>query len=328
MHLSERWESDQPGDRLLLTALTPLSWLYAAGWQAYLGVYRLGLKRAKEPHAPVICIGNLVSGGSGKSPVTLEVARILRSQGREVVVSCSGYGSPSAAAAQLAPEGPLDARKWGDEPAMIRWLAPELPLIVGRRRVLAAELCARHYPQAVMLMDDGFQHLPLRKHLSIVLDPTDPKNRRCLPAGPYREPRGNRRRADTVLPGEYRVVPEPLSFVTADGQETPAPAEASALCALGRPQGFLAAAESAGVRLAARRLLPDHDPLNAGTLFDSLPEGLPVIVTAKDWVKLRERTDASRHSILIARHRVRIEPEEAFASWLAKRLDEFTQERV
>jgi len=320
MHASELWEGPAFGAKLARTLLTPASWLYAAGWQTYLGVYRLGLKKAKKPHTPIVCVGNLVSGGSGKTPVTLRIAELLRSQGRPVVVSCSGYGSPAAEAARIAPEGPLRAAEWGDEAAMFRWLQPDLPLIVGRRRVLAAQLCHERFPDAILLMDDGFQHLPLAKDLTIVLDPKEPKNSRCLPAGPYREPRSNRRRADLVLPGEFQIVEAEPVLVDLEGAVR-AVAECTLLCALAQPQKVADSLARIGVVVRDRRLLPDHDSLQGGTLVSSLPNDRPVVVTAKDWVKLRERPDVGERDFLILKHAVRIEPEDRFAAWLTQRLD-------
>jgi tetraacyldisaccharide 4'-kinase len=324
MHATEVWEGDGPGARVARVALTPISWLYAAGWQTYLGIYRAGIKRAREAHCPVVCVGNLIVGGSGKSPFTRFVAQQLGILGREVVVSSSGYGSPASEAASVAPRGPLSPKEWGDEAAMLRWLEPDLPLIVGRRRVLAAELCHEHFPNAVMLMDDGFQHLPLRKHLSIILDPLRPKNTRCLPAGPYREPRSNRRRADFVLPGDIPLVSILTGFVDPDGQRvdrhTLASSPVSYLCALGQPKGFIESLSTVGLQVSPGLALRDHDPLSAGNLVDALPE-VPIIVTAKDWVKLRERPDVGRRRFLVALHEVRAEPAEAFRAWLETKLN-------
>jgi tetraacyldisaccharide 4'-kinase len=321
MHASELWESDSAKARLARIGLLPLSALNAFGWEAYLAVYRLGIKRAIEPHSPVICIGNLVSGGAGKSPLTLHLAEILRSLGKEVVVACSGYGGPHAEAAAMTPHGPLLAKEWGDEPAMFRWLMPDLPLVVGRRRVLAAQLVHQHHPKAVMLMDDGFQHLPLKKHLTIVLDDPAPKNKWCLPAGPYREPRWNRKRADTVVPGRFRIETEPLRLIQPDGSQERG-GEYSLLCALGQPSRFVSSVESATMRPATLTVtLPDHDPLDAGTLLQRFPEQRPIVVTSKDWVKLRERPDVAQRTWLIARHRVRLEPADEVRRWLIERLD-------
>ena len=319
MHASELWEGQSIGAKLARTVLTPASWLYALGWQSYLAIYRFGLKKAKKPHSPVVCVGNLVSGGSGKTPVTLHLVSVLRELGYEVAVSCSGYGSPASEAARVAPEGPLLASEWGDEAALFRWLLPDLPLIVGRRRVLAAQLCHERFPGALLLMDDGFQHLPLAKDFSLVLDPLRPVNTRCLPAGPYREPRGNRKRADLVLPGEFRIEEEPGLLVDPAGEARQVD-ECALLCALGQPQKVVATLAAMGVRVAEQFLLPDHDPLTAGTLVAGLPKGRPVAVTVKDWVKLRERADVGERDFLILKHSVRIEPRNEFAAWLKRRL--------
>ncbi|AIE84249.1 tetraacyldisaccharide 4'-kinase [Fimbriimonas ginsengisoli] len=322
MHASELWGSDSPKAKLARLGLTPLSALYALGWEGYLAMYRLGIKQAQEPHCPVLCVGNLVVGGAGKSPLTLHLAQLLRDMGREVVIGCSGYGGPHAEAAALAPSGPLSSREWGDEPAMFRWLLPDVPLVVGRRRVLAAELVQRSHPNAVLVMDDGFQHLPVRKHVTLLLDEPNPKNSLCLPAGPYREPRWNRRRADEVLPGRFRVESEPLCIARPDGETVSPPVEYALLCALGQPQRFIEAVESATRRAATPAIrLADHDPLDAGTLLERLPTDRPTIVTAKDWVKLRERADLGEREWLIARHSVRVEPAIEFRQWLDAKLD-------
>jgi tetraacyldisaccharide 4'-kinase len=261
-----------------------------------------------------------VAGGGGKSPLTMHLVELLRGMGREVVVSASGYGSPRSEAATLAPSGALNPKEWGDEPAMLRWLIPDLPLIVGRRRVLAAEICHESHRDAILLMDDGFQHLPLKKHVSILLDPPKPFNRLCLPAGPYREPRRNRARADLVLPGKFSIEQRPLRFVEPNGSVT-YPMNPSALCALGRPEAFMEALARSGVTVSSKIVLPDHDALDAGTLLGSIPHDRPVVVTAKDWVKLRERADVDSRSFVIALQTTRIEPASQFREWLKNRLD-------
>lgn len=327
MRAEEIWFSEKPGPTLIRTLLTPLSWLYAGGWQAYASTYRTGIKRAKEPHRPVICVGNLTVGGSGKSPLTLHLYDLLREMGHAVVVSASGYGSPRSEGATLAPEGDLDASEWGDEPAMLRWLRPGMALVVGRGRVRAAELVHEHASGAVVLMDDGFQHLPLRKHFTLLLDPPEPRNRRCLPAGPYREPRTNRKRADLVLPGEFAVQEGEITFAdplagTASPTALPE-GPIQVLCGLGRPDKFVSDLKGQGRQVLAARLLPDHDPLDAGNLWDGLNPDLPVVVTAKDWVKLRRRNDLNRWRIRVAMRDVRVEPAAEFREFLHGTLSKF-----
>lgn len=323
MHWSEVWEGRGFGPRFARIALAPLSWLYAAGWEVYASTYRLGLKKPASPHFPVLCIGNLVVGGSGKSPLTLYVAGLLQSIGREVVVACSGYGSPHSENASLAPGGALTAKEWGDEAAMLRWLAPDVPLVVGRNRVEAARLCHAEHPGAVLVMDDGFQHLPLKKHLAILLDPAS-RNRACLPAGPYREPWKNRKRADLVLPNGFRPTFTISAFGKPSGANGGAPPKtgANVLCALGNPARFISDLKLAGVEVVNSQLLPDHDPLTGGNLLTCFNPELPLIVTAKDWVKLQSRRDLGRFEILIARQEAKIEPEAEFRAWLERKLDE------
>lgn len=300
--------------------LWPLSLLYACGWAAYFLMYRLGIKKAVSPHVPIVCIGNLQVGGSGKTPTALYVARVLKDIGREVVLNASGYGAPRSKGASLTPNGVLSAEEWGDEPAMIRWLAPELRMIVGRDRVLAAKVCHERYPTAVLVLDDGFQHLPLAKHVSILLDESERGNTFCLPAGPYREPRWGRSRASLVIPGEFRLETGLAGFLKSQGTETVSAGEAKAkvvvLCALGSPESFVESVRGAGLTVERAVILPDHDPMDAGNLLSQFEPGLPIVVTAKDWVKLRERTDVSEHEFWIADYDLRIEPASRFRDWL------------
>lgn len=311
------WYGTDAAAVALRTAMLPLSGLYWIGWQTYLGTYKVGLKKAKEPHRPVICVGNMTVGGSGKSPTTIFIAKTLQSLGRQVVISASGYGSPASEAATLAPEGELMASRWGDEPAMLRWLLPDVPLIVGRRRVEAGRLCHEHFPDAVLLMDDGLQHMPLRKHVTIALDEAG-ANRFVLPAGPYREPRMNLKRVDLVL-GAERAMQTEYGEVKLE-PDLPAGCEVSVLSSIARPERLKGSLTK--WQVVATRFLPDHDPLTAGNLFEGLPPDLPMIVTAKDWVKLRERKDIAERTIVVAHREARITPENAFTDWLKSKLDE------
>ncbi|MBX3120028.1 MAG: tetraacyldisaccharide 4'-kinase [Fimbriimonadaceae bacterium] len=336
--IEELWEEVGFANYLL----APASWLYSAGWLTYEALYKIGLKRPKEPHWPVVCVGNLTVGGSGKSPVTIHVAQVLQELGCEVVISCSGYGSPASEMASLAPEGELSAKEWGDEPAMIRDALRKIPLIVGRNRVRAAELCHEHFPNAVLLMDDGFQHLPVKKHVVILLDDPDRKNHFCMPAGPYRQPwRIGLGKGDTVIPGEFQVEAQELQIddcrlmIESDlrseiGLEIQNPKSkiANALCAIARPERFRKSLEEAGLTLQVFKALPDHADLTTGTIFHGLDPNLPLIVTAKDWVKLRENPESQRFDIRVAQYSVTIQPADDFRSWLHGKLKDQIQKTV
>lgn len=312
---------DHLGPHLIVTA--PLSALYALGWEAYLATYKLGLKKPARPHRPVICVGNLRVGGSGKTPTVRFLAETLQDMGYGVTLGASGYGSPSAQAAQMAPAGPLDPATWGDEPALLREYLPEVPLIVGRRRVLAAEICARETPDHVLLMDDGFQHLPLHKDIAIVLDAPGP-NRFPLPAGPYREPRWNLGRADLVLPSaQFGLYSRGTRLATPEGEPlTPEPGtEVDLVSALAQPFGLSDGLHRLGLRLREVVIRPDHDPLTDGNLLVRLDPERPLVASAKDWVKLRRRPDIAGRIVWVADYSVWVEPQDAFRAWLKERLD-------
>jgi tetraacyldisaccharide 4'-kinase len=298
------------------------------GWLGFRALFSLGLRKQHMSRLPSVCVGNLTVGGSGKTPTSLFVCDLLSEMGYRPLLMMSGYGGPHYRSPAVAPAGSLRASEWGDEPAMARWLRPSLAIAVGKDRVAAARLAAKHTSCTVMVLDDGFQHLPLIKDISIVLDPPELANRWMMPSGPYREPRGaGRKRADLVLPGKFEVSPLPLRFVDGAGNAHAAPRRASVICSVARPHRFREALESAGVEVEPALAYPDHDPLTDPDLWDEIPSGQPVVVTAKDWVKLRERADAGSYKILIALRESQIAPRDAFRQWLGQRLREASQAR-
>ncbi len=302
--------------------LLPLTALYSLAWQVYLFMYRYRIKRSAAAHPRVVCIGNLTAGGSGKTPVTVFVVECLIQLGFKPVVSCSGYGSPRSEEASISPSGPLDPKIWGDEPAEIRDIRPLDNIIVGRNRVAAASLASKEFPGSVLVLDDGFQHLPLKKHVTIILDSLNPPNALPFPSGPYREPRWNRSRADLVLPNDqFRVEYSALTFTDKTGNPVETPSQASILTAIARPDLFEASAREAGVQVTHMQGLPDHDPLDAQDLFSRHNEEA-VIVTMKDWVKIRKRDDIDGVNLLIARRSATIEPKDEFMQWLKERIPE------
>ena len=302
--------------------LSPLSALYGLGWLSYLGIYRLGLKQAKQPHSPIVCIGNLVAGGSGKTPLTLAVADLLVAAGREVVVSTSGYGSPRQHEATLAPAGSLDVEEWGDEATMMRWLRPDLRLVVGRNRVLAAEIVAADAPGAVMLMDDGFQHLPLEKNVTVVVD-VDGANKFCFPAGPLREPRRvGLSRADRVVRASVDFTGRIERFQDQNGEAVDLVGEVDALCAIANPERFLSSLREFGLTVRDSKALTDHDSMQGAGVLGDFGTERPVVVTAKDFVKLKKWQDLSGRHVVVADYEVQLAEPERFLSWLLERIDE------
>jgi tetraacyldisaccharide 4'-kinase len=305
-------------------ALSPLGVLYGLGWLSYKLVYDLGIKKAKEPHCPVVCVGSMIAGGAGKTPITRFVAQTLLELDRRVVIGMSGYRAANRQGATLAPPGPLDPAEWGDESAAMRDLLPDVPLVVGRDRVMAAQIVHDSLPDHVLLMDDGFQHLPLKKHVQIVLDPPNLSNRLPLPAGAYREVwHLGKKRADLLLPSEsFSLQQGPSAYLLNGEEETWPPSKVQLLCGIARPYRITWQLEMEGVRVVKGSNLDDHAKMDQEGLLQGFDPQIPIVTTLKDWVKLRERPDHKGWTFLVLRHTATIEPADDFRRWLAARLSE------
>jgi tetraacyldisaccharide 4'-kinase len=179
-----------------LWLLLPLSLAYRFGVSVRLKAYELGVLRASEPSVPVISIGNLTTGGTGKTPLVIELARGLIAAGKTVVVLSRGYGAaePTPYARALEP-------RYGDEAYLIQAQVPEAVVIAGKDRVHTLNQAVKDYHPDFVLLDDGFQYLPLQRHLNVLLIDGERLlgNERLLPAGPLREPISALQRADLIL---------------------------------------------------------------------------------------------------------------------------------
>lgn len=297
--------------------LLPLSALYWLGWTSYSLIYSLGLKKSYRAKIPVVTVGNLRVGGSGKTPATIHIVELLGALGFTPAISLSGYGFPASESATLAPPGELPVEHWGDEAMLFRQALPEVPLIVGRDRVAAAKL-AESAGVAVLVMDDGFQHLRLNQRIAIVLDEPSGDNRLCLPAGPYREPRGlGYGRAAAIIPQDFQIKRD-FGWLQGDAR----PGKVSIVTAIAKPEALIARLIKEGFVIEIAISKEDHNPLDAKDLLDALPTEIPIVTTMKDWVKLRRRQDIDRWTFWVTDYHISIQPEGEFAAWLKKKLNE------
>ena len=194
--------------------------LYERAVQTRLGLYRRRLLRAQELGCPVVSIGNLTVGGTGKTPVAEMLARELQIRGRRVAILSRGYKSvPRPFMQQLrsrlsknldlfppriVSDGDqvlLDSRRAGDEPHMLAKNLPGVCVLVDKDRVKSGLHALRHFDSDLLLLDDGLQYQRLRHRLDIVLvDRQSPfGNEHLLPRGTLREPPGNLRRASYII---------------------------------------------------------------------------------------------------------------------------------
>lgn len=272
--------------------LQPLAWAYAA-----VGAARQAWVHPWRAPVPVICVGNLVAGGAGKTPVAIALARRLRASGVALHLLSRGYGG-SLAGPVAVDRARHDATQVGDEALL---LAAAAPAWIARDRVAGAKAAVAAGAQC-LLLDDGLQNPTLAKDLSLlVIDGAyGLGNGRVLPAGPLREPlRSGLARADAVvLMGEDRGGVMPLLGGKSVLRARLVPENAAAFAGrtvvafagIGRPAKFFATLEGGGARLAARHAFPDHHPYRAAELKRLFAEAeathAVLVTTAKDAVRL------------------------------------------
>jgi len=147
--------------------LKPVELLYRGVNRLRRGLYRRGILKAKKLPRPVISIGNIAMGGSGKTPAVIAVARLLSDRGLRVAVLTRGYGRGSREEGVV---DSLDAARWGDEPVVITKSALNVDVIVGANRYKNAVDFLSRQSADVFILDDGFQHLQLGRDLDLVID--------------------------------------------------------------------------------------------------------------------------------------------------------------
>jgi len=278
----------------LSTLLLPLGALYAA-----IGRLRRLMATPQDAGVPVVCIGNLVAGGAGKTPVAIAVARHLLDRGLDVHFLSRGYGGTLPGPARVDP-GRHDAAGVGDEPLL---LAEVAPCWIARDRVAGARAAVADGAQ-IIVMDDGHQNAHLRKTVSIVVvdGETGFGNGRLLPAGPLREPvaEGLARADAVVVIGEDRAgvagqLPADLAVLhgalePAGESRTLSGETVFGFAGIGRPAKFRATLEGLGCTVSGWREFPDHHPYRRAEieaiLRDADAAGAITVTTGKDAVRL------------------------------------------
>ncbi len=286
-------------------ALAPLGGLWAAG-----GWLRRAFARPYRSSIPVICVGNLVVGGTGKTPVAIAIAEYFKEQGGAPHLLSRGYGGSAKGPVLVEPDR-QDASEVGDEALL---LAASAPTWVGGNRALSAR-AAEVAGATCLILDDGLQNPTLEKDLSLIV--VDGGfgfgNGRLLPAGPLREPigRGLRRAAGLVLIGPDRTG-------VADGRASGLPIlrarlapgpefsqlkgrRVLAFAGIGRPEKFFESLRAAGLEIVGTREFADHHPYRDGEIDALLDEAtsleaLPV-TTVKDAMRLPPNARARVHAL-------------------------------
>lgn len=302
------WYQNSP----LSVALAPLGWLYRATAVLRRAAYRLGVFSVGRVDAPVIVVGNISVGGTGKTPLVIWIAHFLKTNGLRPGIVSRGYrGRADKWPQQVRPDS--DPIMVGDEPVLLAQ-ATGCPVAADPDRLRAARTLLAHVECDVIISDDGLQHLALGRDVEIaVIDGTRRHgNGRCLPAGPLREPASRLDSVDLVvangggIPGEFdmRMAVGEAKHLREGSNRRPLESFKSgpvhAVCGIGAPERFFDTLERAGLTLI-RHQFPDHHGYSAtDIIFDDTH---PVLMTEKDAVKCRRFADA-RHWCVPVRARV------------------------
>ena len=310
----------ETGDRILITLLRIASLPYAAFMRMRAFAYRYGILPAHRLPRPVISVGNITMGGTGKTPTVLFLAQTLMERGKRVAVLTRGYGGTLEGEVRVVSDGStllLSPGEAGDEPCLLASSLPGLIVVMGADRYQAGTLAIERYAPDIFILDDGFQHLRLKRDLNILLlDSADPfANGRVCPAGFLREPNAAASRADLIIftrcgdkqPATETIVPG-IPYCTSShtltgwtplaGGEARMFSELSgrrvlAFAGIADPASFFDALEAKGVPLVATVAFPDHTAYGKvemeaiGRLKQSKKADC-LITTAKDAVKLSQ----------------------------------------
>lgn len=274
--------------------LAPLSWLYALIASFRRGLYSCGLLKSSGPDCPVVVVGNLSVGGTGKTPLVIWLAGFLARHGWKPGIVSRGYGGRAAVWPwQVRPDS--DPRVVGDEALLIA-RRTGCPMAVGRDRVRAARSLREHARCDIILSDDGLQHYALKRDLEIAVVDSARRfgNGYCLPVGPLREKASRLKQVDLVVyngaPGpsgfEMRLVgDEAVNNCRADLKVPLAEFSSTrchALAGIGNPGRFFDSLKARGLGFDSR-IFPDHHRFVAQDLV--FGDDAPVLMTEKDAVK-------------------------------------------
>jgi tetraacyldisaccharide 4'-kinase len=343
--------------------LTLLGGLYGRATALRRAWYRRHSERTRRLERPVISVGNLVVGGSGKTPLVAMLARLLVAAGERPAVLSRGYGrrnAPDGVVVVSDGERVLASREQsGDEPAMLAAMLPGVPVLVSRERYLAGRLAERRFGCTVHLLDDGFQHLQLARDVDLLVVSAADLNEQLLPAGRLREPWAAARGADALLVTGTDADVEAVRrrtgvetafqltvryhtprLITDDPQgvgttllSRPPERPVLAVAGIARPERFFAGLRTLGWTIGREVVFRDHHWYNVRDISRieqaAFCAGATLIVTTeKDAARLSPSLVTAPPAWAVLPMELGVEPADRFASWLAGRLASARRRRI
>jgi tetraacyldisaccharide 4'-kinase len=347
------WDEEEPGALYgtLRAGLRLLSFPYRGGVAIRNRLYDRKILRQEKLPCPVVSVGNLTAGGTGKTPTVIFLANLLKGRGRRPAVLSRGYGGNAKSPVNIVSDGNRLLMGWpeaGDEPVLIAKAAPGVPVLTGPKRFLTGQYALRHLGADLLILDDAFQHRALARDIDIVLiDAALPfGNGFLLPRGPLREPAealgrahllirtGSGQQAEQPLPGtpslpSFRGIRRPQGLVDASTGRIvpPAALQGQKVCAfagIGSPNAFRKSLEALGAEVSVFQAFPDHHPYRSSDLdtLRRLAKGsgaVRIVTTEKDGIRLADLPDFLAE-ISLLRIRMEITPAEPFTELIFSRL--------
>jgi tetraacyldisaccharide 4'-kinase len=274
--------------------LNPLSTIYGAVVRGRNALYDRGSLPSRRLQRPVVSVGNVSAGGSGKTPFVMLLGELLKSRGVSFDVLSRGYGRQSRGVLLVDPAGL--PQQFGDEPLLIARRL-QVPVIVGEDRYEAGRFAESKFGPQLHLLDDGFQHRALARDFDIVLVTPQDASDHLLPAGRMREPLNSLQRADAIVlasgaSAESFPLGGKLVWRVKRGILPQAvPPRPIVFCAIARPQNFLLQLRAANIEPAAQAFYRDHHAYTEKDIRELLDlkqrsEAGGFVTTEKDAVNL------------------------------------------
>lgn len=336
----------------------PFSPMYSVIMKGREFLYHKGIKKSHSLNVPVISVGNLTMGGTGKTPVVSYIASKLLANGFRPAIISRGYGGAAGNKVNVVSDGKevfLDAKAAGDEPCFLGHSLPGVHVLTGIVRILPCRYAAETADCDILILDDGFQHMAVKRDLDFVLfsAATLAGNSRVFPGGDLREPISSLKRCNAfVITGitdelrkratkfkallQQRFPDKPVFFASYDAKQAQSLADKSlhpcaslptplfAFCGIGQPHLFQKTLATQKVDLAGFMPLKDHQPFTPSLLKKinsrakaSGAKGL--ITTEKDLVKIRKE----HFTLPVFSLQMEVQPEDAFVTYLEKQINGF-----
>jgi len=336
---------------LSLGWLAPLGAVFARAASLRVALYRRGVLASARPRGPVVSVGNLSVGGSGKTPLVARIAELASEAGMPVAILSRGYRGAFRGEALVVSDGERvlsDAARAGDEAVMLARRLRGVVVAVGRRRDRVARVVEARFGPRLHLLDDGFQHLRLRRDLDLLCVDPDDLDDRPLPAGRLRESLSAAARADAVfvvgagtddlvalrerwpllrsLPA-FRLGRRVTGFTDLEGRPRASPERPWLLTGIARPGRFAADVHAAVGTPLGHSSFPDHHRFSDAELAETARRAAAagadaVLTTAKDAVRLAGAP--AEPPFCVMESAARLDDE----AWLRDRLAELGRSRL